>query len=226
MTVSSVVIPCLNRYDLTVNCLAALGTDNLEVILVDNGSTDDTRQLSGDLTIRNSHNLGFARACNQGAEIASGELVVFLNNDTEVHEGWLPPLVDEFADDSVAVAGPTLVYPDGRVQSAGIDITRDPVVATNRKTGGGGNVWAVTGACLAARKSVFDELEGFDEGYWNGYEDVDLCLRIWESGRTVRYVPRSTVTHLESQSGPERWERVRENEHRLQERWGDCEWLR
>jgi GT2 family glycosyltransferase len=222
----SVVIPCFNRYELTVNCLAALKTDNLEIILVDNGSFDDTRQLSGTLTVRNSHNLGFAKGCNQGAEVATGELVVFLNNDTEVQDGWLAPLVNQFADDTVSAVGPTLVYPDGTVQSAGIDITRDPIVATNRTVSDGGNVWAVTGACLMVRKTVFDEVGGFDEGYWNGYEDVDLCLRIWESGGTVRHVPQSTVVHLESQSGPERWERVRENEHRLQERWGDTEWLR
>lgn len=226
MTVS-VVIPCFNRADLTINCLASLRTDNLETILVDNGSTDGTRQLSGTTTLRNPTNLGFARACNQGAELATGGIVVFLNNDTEVHPGWLPPLVQAFADDQVAVAGPKLVYPDGRIQHAGVGIRHRQglIEAFNRTEGEAGNCWAVTGACMAVRKPVFDELGGFDEGYWNGYEDVDFCLRVWEAGMTVRYVPESVVTHLESQSGPERWSGLRQNIERLQERWGDCEWL-
>jgi GT2 family glycosyltransferase len=217
----SVVIPLFNRYDLTVDCLAALG--DVDVVLVDNASTDATAQMP--VTVRNEQNEGFARACNQGAEAATGEIVVFLNNDTIPHEGWLEPIVRAFDDSSVGAVGSKLVYPDGSIQHAGvaIDFKQPPgMEAWNLKsdwTNELSDVDAVTGACLAMRRSDFLRLAGFDPGYWNGYEDVDLCLNVWAHGLRVVYQPASVVTHLESQSGPERWSAVTANVARLRKKW-------
>ena len=213
----SVIIPLFNRDDLTERCLAAIErhTPEVEVVLVDNASTDSTRHR--DVAVRNDTNLGFARACNQGAEAATGDTLVFLNNDTEVHAGWLDPL--EQALGQYDIAGSRLVYPDGTLQHAGIvvDFTQQPGleargVQTDEPSR---EVDAVTGACLAIMADDFDRLGGFDEGFWNGYEDVDLCLR----AGPVWYCADSTVTHLESQSGPERWTAVRENVMRLRAKW-------
>src|SRR6185295_3561299 len=93
-----------------------------ELILVDNGSQDDTPLLypAADKVLTLDKNLGFARACNLGAGIAAGDVLVFLNNDTEVHAGWLPALVDPLAAPGVGMTGARLVYPNGRIQHAGI----------------------------------------------------------------------------------------------------------
>lgn len=212
----SVVVPLFNRWDLTADCVRAIqDTCDAEIVLVDNGSTDATRRC--DVQVRNLTNRGFAVACNQGAWYATGDTLVFLNNDTIVQPGWLEPLVAGL--EHAAVAGAQLVYPDGRIQHAGVqvDFTRPPGqeawgIQTDRPSG---HVPAVTGACLAIRRHEFIRLGGFDDGYWNGYEDVDLCLK----AGGAYYVAESRVVHLESQSGPERWRAVRENVWRLRDRW-------
>lgn len=165
----------------------------------------------------------FAENCNTGAEYASGDVLVFLNDDTEPQPGWLDALFAEFDDPRVGVAGCRLVYPDGRIQHAGVGL---------RRAGGlleaynilddlpSRDVEAVTGACLAIRREAFEDLGGFDVRYVNGYEDVDLCLRARADGWRIRYTDQATVIHHESQSGAARWSHVRENVQRLQEQHG------
>lgn len=219
MTVS-IVIPLFNRWDMTEACLLALANTcpDAEIITVDNGSTDETRD--HDVTIRNPRNRGFAVACNQGARASRGDVIVFLNNDTEPQPGWLEPLAA-----TLGVAGPKLIYPDGRIQSAGITVDfsqRPGQEAQNRQESApGGPVAAVTGACLAITRHAYHDAGGFDAGYWNGYEDVDLCLTVAELGYPVEYVPESVVIHHESQSDRrERFRAVTENVVRLRQKWG------
>ncbi len=240
----SIVIPTFNKLDLTRQCLRALRVNAAgprhEIIVVDNGSTDDTPNfLRGEESgnrlraIFNADNTGFAAACNQGAGIARGRYIVFLNNDTEVKSNWLNPLVAlAEADARIAAVGCKLLYPDGTIQHAGVALAdcrgHDPLLAfhifakeksslpvVNQR-----RVYqAVTAACMLARKSYFDALGGFDDEYWNGYEDVDLCLRFQERGWLSVYEPASEVIHHESQSGPERFRRVTENVERFHKRW-------
>ena len=242
MAKASICIPLYGRVELTVRCLEAIvrctDPDVYEVVLVDNASTDGTGelldQLDGDVTIiRNAENLGFAKACNQAAEAATGSVVVFLNNDTEVQPGWLEPLVHELVDPEVGAVGARLVYPDGRLQHAGVTLVRSigsEVLVDGVHVEHGGDpmspwasarqeVLAVTGACLAMRRADFLGLGGFDEAYWNGNEDVDLCLKVVACGLKVVYQPRSLVVHLESASGPERWTATLENRRLLTRRW-------
>jgi len=216
---ASVIVPLFNRYDLTCQLLESLTVDpDFELVLVDNGSTDQTRLM--DVAVRNNINRGFAVACNQGARYSSGDVLIFLNNDTIVSVDWLPPLREALVD--ADIAGPKLVYPDGEPQSFGIsvDFSRPPgLEAVNLRTDlniGSYEVAAVTGACLAIRRGLFERLGGFDEGFWNGYEDVDLCLRAKAVGARIVFEPRSVVTHLESQSDRrERFAKVSENVARL-----------
>lgn len=220
----SVVIPCLNRVDLTRDCLAAIRDlgDEPEIVLVDNGSTDGTRDLDCDVMVRFDSNRGFARGCNAGAAVASGDVLVFLNNDTLPHPRWLTRLAGWAQEGHIV--GPKLVYPDGSIQCAGVGIgVIDGVVTAWNVTDDvrGGFVPALTGACIAMRTDIFDALEGFDPEFHNGYEDVDLCLRAREQGIRCRYEPASVVTHLESQSGPERWTHVQDNIRLLHDRWVD-----
>lgn len=223
MTVS-IVIPHYGEQKLLDACLDAVAVNTgppAEIVVVDNGTG---HPIETDVVIRNLSNVGFAEACNQGAAAASGDIVVFLNNDTEVQPLWLEPLTGHL-DAGAGIVGAQLVYPDGRIAHAGISIYRDQrgvLVAENRRgCYAQALVDAVTGACLAIRRDVFFELGGFNIGYWNGYEDVDLCLKARRAGYRIIYEPASVVTHHESVSGPARWEAVRENVALLQELWAD-----
>lgn len=222
----SVVIPCLDRWELTADCVDSIRTagDELEVVIVDNGS-EQRCPVPADVVLELPANRGFAAGCNLGAKVAAGEALVFLNNDTIVHDGWLAPLVNHLAHHDVGIAGSKLLYPDGTIQHAGVCIDFDNAPGqeawniTTDWTHTAMAVDAVTGACLAVQAEVFDELGGFDEGFWNGYEDVDLCKSATAAGYRVVYEPHSVVTHLESQSGPARWEAVHQNVQRLRAKW-------
>ncbi|MBH0201253.1 MAG: glycosyltransferase [Nitrospira sp.] len=239
----SIIIPVWNRCELTRQCIEALAktTDDIswELIVVDNHSTDDTASflstLGGDIqVITNQENLGFAKACNQGARAAHGKYLVFLNNDTIPQPGWLPPLVSEVdAHSDVGIVGSKLLYPDGTVQHAGVVFMRSRVIpyhiyraapstmsAVNQRR----EFQAVTAACMLIRREVFEKVKGFDECFINGFEDVDLCLKVREQGHHVIYQPRSVVYHLESQTSG-RSDRDEQNARLLGERWGDHWWI-
>ncbi len=232
----SIVIPVFNKVEYTRKCIEALAAtvdagDPVEFVVVDNGSTDGTpaflATLSGDVVlVRNTGNLGFAAACNQGARVARGESILFLNNDTVPQPGWLRALVTAAEEENAAICGARLLYPDGRVQHAGIAFDRrgvgyhifnglpkdDPAVSKRRP------FQAVTAACMLVRRSLFEELGGFDEGYRNGFEDVDFCLRARQTGHRVLYAPESVVVHHE-ESTEGRKTHDRENLERFLARW-------
>jgi GT2 family glycosyltransferase/Flp pilus assembly protein TadD len=239
----SIIIPVFNKVEYTQKCLTAIfrNTENnlYEIVVVDNASTDGTGKYLKELGdkvkfLTNRENLGFAKACNQGAAIASSEYLLFLNNDTEPKPKWLEPLVN-LLDGSVSIAavGSKLLFPDGTIQHAGIAIIEDrklpdPLVARHLyyrqpsdlpEANVPRQYQALTAACLLIRKDAFDEVKGFDEGYWNGYEDVDLCFKLRERGWRLIYQPESDVIHFESQSGKERFAKISKNISRLHEKW-------
>ena len=220
--VFSVIIPVYNKWELTRNCLQSLRERtpeyDFEVIVVDNASKDATatelqpfgESLFGQRfrRIRFEENRNFGPACNAGAEAAAAPLVFFLNNDTLMTDGWAPPLVQALEDDpALGAVGPLLLYEDGTVQHLGVVMTASsfshlyrgfpaehPVVRRRRQ------LQALTGAALLMPKEFFMQCGGFFEGYRNGFEDVELSLRIRQRGRTLTCVPESVVYHLESQT--------------------------
>ncbi len=239
----AVVIPTFNGAHLLSTCLEALFANpskscEVEVIVVDDCSDDGTVERFSDFdprlrVIARDRNGGFAHSCNDGAEAAgTADYVVFLNNDTVPLAGWLDALVEEAAANPEAAAiGAKLLYPDGTVQHAGVAIGQDlwphhlyaglsgshPVVERSKP------VIAATAACLLVRREKFTDLGGFDTTYVNGYEDVDFCLRLRESGDQVRYCARSVLYHLESVT---RWSddrslHVEHNSLVFAERWHD-----
>lgn len=239
----SIIIPVWNNAALTQQCLQALAevTDgaSYEVVVVDNGSTDGVetflRNLGGDVqVIRNEQNLGFSKACNQGARAARGEFLVFLNNDTIPLTGWLSALVEEArAHADVAVVGSKLLFEDGTIQHAGVAFSREWFLPYHLYRGGNAHaacvsrrreLQCVTAACMLVRRTVFEQAGGFDEGYRNGFEDVDLCLKIKKLAWKIVYQPKSVLYHLESKT-PGRKAHEQDNSRRLQERWGSCWWL-
>lgn len=239
----SIIIPVYNKVEFTKKCLEALDRNTqrgaYELIIIDNASTDGTKEflrgLHDDIkVITNEKNLGFAKACNQGARAATGQDLLFLNNDTEPQHGWLEPLLEVlYSDPSVGAVGSKLLFPDGTIQHGGVIIidnkkTHEPLTAIHNyyqkpEKYPAANIahtyQVLTAACLLIRRTAFEQADGFDEGYWNGYEDVDLCFNLHTLGWVLVYEPASVLIHHESQSGPERFTKVHQNIARLFDKW-------
>lgn len=215
----SVVIPAWNLHELTAQAVESVrATCDAEIIVVDNGSEPP---IDG-AAVRNDTNEGFARACNQGAKAATGDLLVFLNNDTICQPGWLDAMVSRWSGHDVIV-GAHLLYPDGGTQHSGVFFRRNggDLEAFNRTAPAeSGEVPGVTGACLLISAARFDLLGGWDESYRNAYEDVDLILRHRKAGGRVWFESTAEVVHLESRT-PGRFDHVSHNVALLNERWGD-----
>ena len=233
----SIVILTFNNLEFTRRCLDSVACSKsatpYEVIVVDNASEDGTleflreQEAAGRIRlIANPRNEGFARGCNIGAQAARGSLLLFLNNDTQVTAGWLDALIQAARKPGVGIAGAKLLYPDGRVQHAGIEFVNGVPDHPNRfarsdtpKVNQFRELDMVTGACLMMPRDLFEQLAGFDEAYRNGVEDIDLCLRVRAAGRKVVYEPKCVVYHPEGQSAG-RFNHVRDNLKLFFSRWG------
>lgn len=209
----SIIIPAYNHFDLTFSLLKSIRrhTDmHYEVIIADDCSTDDTRQVdqyaTGVRHIRTKRNSGFLRNCNHAAAEARGQFLVFLNNDTNVTAGWLEALLTPFSDPATGITGPRVLYADGRLQEAGGIIWQD---ASGWNYGRMQNpekpaynylkeVDYVSGCCLVIRQKLWEAIGGFDERFAPAYyEDTDLCFAAREHGFRVIYQPAASIIHLE-----------------------------
>ena len=241
----SIVIPVYNQIHYTYLCLASILEHtkdvSYEVIIADDVSTDATEHLSEfaeNLVIRrNKTNQGFLRNCNQAAEAARGKYVMFLNNDTQVTEGWLSSLVRLIeSDGTIGMVGSKLVYPDGRLQEAGGIIWSD---------GSGWNygrlddpdkpeynyvkdVDYISGAAILLSNNLWKQIGGFDDRFAPAYcEDSDLAFEVRKAGYRVVYQPLSKVIHFEgisngtdvNGSGLKRYQV--ENSEKLKEKWAE-----
>jgi GT2 family glycosyltransferase/glycosyltransferase involved in cell wall biosynthesis len=210
----SILLVLFNRAELTFACLRSIlecGDDDLEVIIVDNASTDDTSKLldrvCGVRIIRNPTNSHFLLAANQAAREAQGDHILLLNNDAQLLPGTVRNALRTLtsATDIGAVGG-RIVLLDGTLQEAGSIVWNDgscfgygrgddpmaPEYMFRR------DVDYCSGAFLMTPRRVWEQLGGFDEAYKPAYyEEADYCMRLWERGLRVVYEPDATVVHYE-----------------------------
>lgn len=249
----SLVIPTRNQAALVTQCidsiLAKTTYRNFEILLVDNGSDDpaalakftEYAQNPQIRVLRDDRPFNYSALNNAAVHEARGELIALVNNDIEVIEpGWLGEMVALALRPSVGAVGAKLLYPDGRVQHAGVlvgfrgvaghlhwGLERDApgyfgrAVLTQ-------NLSAVTAACLVVRKAVYEEVGGLDEvNLTVAFNDVDFCLRVRDAGYRNIWTPWALLYHHESASrgldteGPkaERFAREVAYMHRT---WGDA----
>jgi GT2 family glycosyltransferase len=218
----SVLVPTRDRADLLGPCLDGLlrRTDypELELVVIDNGSTQPAAlallaHAAGDprvRVVRCDEPFNWSRLNNAGARVASGAVLVLMNNDTAVlHADWLDELVAQAMRPEIGAVGPMLLYPGGRVQHAGMAFDdhganrhlfrgrdrHDPgpqgMLALVRE------VSAVTGACLAVRRELYEAVGGASEALAVGCNDVDLCLRLQALGYRTLWTPFAMVEHCE-----------------------------
>jgi GT2 family glycosyltransferase/glycosyltransferase involved in cell wall biosynthesis len=238
----SIVICLHGKRDYTERCLAsldrALGAKlggAVELVLVDNASPDDTGALldaweDRATVLRLRENRNFAGGNNAGAAAATGRVLVFLNNDTEVPAGVVEALAAEALRPSVGLVAPRLRYPDGRIQHGGFAwraTAGGDVVPMHMLYGEDGELplarasfdtTGATGACIALRGELFDALGGFDEGYVNGWEDADLVQRVRATGARIRYRGDLEVIHHEGITSGGDYTQA-DNEARFRDAW-------
>lgn len=216
----SVIVLAWNGQTYLEPCLTALLAQDYtpcQVIVVDNGSQDRSVEIAQRFAprlelVRNRTNLGFAGGVNVGIRHATGEIIVLLNQDTEVQPGWLHALVDAFAQDStVGIVGSKALYPNGRVQHAGGYIRPGDAFAfhvgrneeDDGQAGVPGDVEYVTGTSFALHRRVLEAIGGLDEGFYPAYyEEIDYCYRARRAGFRIVYQPKSLLVHHESTSLP------------------------
>ncbi len=214
----SIIIPVYNQFAYTYNCLSSVLTQcsgiSYEVLVADDRSTDETEDLLSFVEnvkiIRNSENLGFLRNCNHAAKYAKGKYIVFLNNDTSVLKDWLESLIGAITrDERIGLVGSKLVFPDGKLQEAGSIIWSDGSASNYGRLDDPGKpeynyvkeVDYVTGASMMIRRSLWEEIGGFDENFAPAYyEDPDLAFEVRKRNYKVVYQPKSVVVHHEGLS--------------------------
>lgn len=240
----SIVVPVYNQLPFTLACIDALlahgSRYSFEILVGDDASTDATAAaLSVPIPrvrhVRHAANLGFVRNCNATAAQARGRYVLFLNNDTQVLPRWLDEIIGTLeADPGIGLVGSKLIYPDGRLQECGAIVWRD------------GSAWNygrladprrpeycylrdvdyASGASIALRRGLWEELGGFDELFVPAYaEDADLAFRVRDRSLRTVVQPLSQVLHFEGvSSGTDLGSGAKayqvENLRKLHARWG------
>ena len=223
---ATIIIPTRDRVDLLRNCVQSLqrveGRADFEMVVVDNGSEDTATLAYLDEIARDGRfrvlkrpgPFNFSALCNAGADQARADILVFLNNDTEaISAHWLERLIAWTVLPSIGAVGAKLLYPNGRLQHAGIVLGVDGHATHFERfrppdePGFFGRVnlphevSAVTGACLAVEKAKFDAVDGFDAANLPvEFSDIDLCLRLAERGWTALVEPAAVLIHHEAAS--------------------------
>jgi O-antigen biosynthesis protein len=228
-TIVSIIIPTKDHVAVLRRCLDSILTRTAygayEIILVDTGSIEEEtheyyatlRQNSQIKLVQYQGQFNYSRACNLGAQHATGESLLFLNNDVEVLDAdWLEELVRWSNLPPIGIVGAKLLYPHRRIQHAGVFLGASGLAGHLYLGAGehamsilGSTDWyrdcsAVTGALHMMRREVYDAVGGYDERYDISYSDVAICIEAIRRGYRVLYDPFVCLLHYESQSRSDR----------------------
>lgn len=220
----SIIVPNKDQVSLLSRCVESLAKSsyaNYELVVVENGSQlpethgyyRELRKQPHVRVLEWTKPFNYAAVNNFAAAEARGDLLLFLNNDTEaINPDWLEAMVKQAVQPGVGVVGAKLYYADDTIQHAGIVVGMGGVAGHShlfypRQAQGymqrlrfTQNVAAVTGACLLMPRAVFEQVGGFDEGFVLAFNDVDLCLSVLKAGYRVVWTPDAELYHLESKT--------------------------
>lgn len=220
----SIIIPTKDRIDLLKRCIESIQNrssyDNYEIIIVDNMSQEEEtaayldglgKSYENCRIIKFNEKFNYSMLNNYAAEFARGEHLLFLNNDIEVlNSDWLEAMLEQSQRDEIGCVGAKLLYPDRKIQHVGVVVgwggRAEHIYKWLHSNDIGymghfvsiRNYSAVTAACMMLRKSIFNEVGGFDERFEIGFGDVDLCLRVRELGYENLFTPYAELLHYES----------------------------
>jgi hypothetical protein len=216
-----VVVVSYNQRERLLACLAAAAAAKpaVRLIVIDNASVDGSAEAAAAAhpdadVIALPENVGFAAAVNRGAAIGEAPYILLLNNDARLGPGALEKMRRALDNERVAAVGPRLLGPDGQIELS-LDRTlspwnearfrvlgalygsgRGPMAArVRRRYETSRDVLSLSGACILLKREAFDEADGFDQRFFLYAEDVDLCLRLRQSGWRLRYVADAVVEH-------------------------------
>jgi GT2 family glycosyltransferase len=216
----SIIIPTKNKSEILSKCVESIrkktNYSNYEILIVNNMSFDESTRLLLDNYQKNgievidfAQSFNYSRICNIAAARSTGELLCFLNNDTEIlSENWLSSMVDHATEEATGVVGALLTYPEGPIQHMGIALGYTGVAghpnsglsADEFLPNGCYQVSGVTFACAMISKRKFQEIGGLDENYPVGFNDVDFCVRSTKVGYKNVMCLEARLTHSESQT--------------------------
>jgi GT2 family glycosyltransferase len=246
----SIIIPTRNRLDLISRCVESIiertSYKKIEILILDHESTESKvkdylskiKKIPCIRIFQVGGEFNFSKINNYGARKAEGDILLFLNNDIEILESdWLSEMVSQSLRTEIGCVGAKLVYPDNSIQHGGVIVGLGGVAGHSHKHYSNENpgykhrlqlvqnYLAVTAACLAVRKEIFDSVGGFNEiDLKVAFNDVDFCLRVYEKGYRNLWTPYALLKHHESASRgkdsvPDKIERFKKEINYMQSRW-------
>ena len=221
----SIIIPNKDHAEDLSRCVSTVLTRSsylqYEIIIVENESIEpETRKLYSRLQEQTAVKIvewnkpfNFSAMNNYAVKQSTGDVLLFLNNDTEIiTPDWIEHMLCHAARKEIGAVGAKLLYPDGKIQHAGVILGIQGTAGHSHKyfdrdavgyfsmLKSVHNVSAVTGACMMMRRDIFDEVGGFDEMLSHSYNDIDLCLQIRQKGYRIIFTPYAELYHFESKS--------------------------